>query len=111
MSYVKGNPINRCDILKFVISVKENHSDYFSQLAKSVAKRLDRKNDLHGVSTHNRLACDKADTHLRQFDKNSFRTEANIVSVRDITHELTEVRRTRWLLMLPNWRENNKLNK
>ena len=108
MSYIKGNPINKCDILKLFISVKENHSDYFSQLAKSIAKRLDRKSDIRGVSPHNHFACDKADTHVRRFDKNSFTAEASIVSFRDVKRQLTAVTRNRWLPVSPNWRENNK---
>lgn len=111
LSYIKENPINKCDILKFFMSVKDNHSDYFSQLAKSVAKRLGRKNDLRGVSPHNHFVCDTADTHVRRFDKNSFSTEASIVSFRDVKRELTAVTRTRWLPVSPSWRENNKLNK
>jgi hypothetical protein len=62
---------------------------------------------------------DKADTHVRRFDKNSFSTEATIVSFRDVKCELTAVTRTRWLPVSPltavtrtrwlpvspNWRE------
>jgi len=108
LSYIKGNPINKCDILKFLISVKENHSDYFSQLAKSIAKRLDRKSDLRGATPHNHFAYDKADTHVRRSDKNSFSAEASIVSFRDVKCELTAVTRNRWLLASQNWRESNK---
>jgi hypothetical protein len=37
LSHIKGNPLNKCGMLKFFISVQDNYSYYFSHLAKNVA--------------------------------------------------------------------------